>query len=71
MCTAVRASHFSNALPPMVVTLLGIVIEVRAHPEKAPSPMVVTPLGIVEFLQPIINVFELVSIKALQLSRLS
>ena len=37
-----------NALSPMLVTLLGIVTEVKAvHSRNALSPMLVTPLGIV------------------------
>ena len=37
-----------NALPPMVVTLLGMVMPVKAlHIENAESPMVVTLLGMV------------------------
>ena len=36
----------SNAFDPIVVTLFGIVIELRyVHPEKAKSPIVVTVLG--------------------------
>ena len=41
---------------PRVVTLLGIMMEVRPiQPEKAPSPMLVTLFGIIVFLQPAIN----------------
>ena len=36
-----------NALSPILVTLLGMVKEVREHHAKAPSPMLVTLLGIV------------------------
>ena len=39
------------------------------HSLKAPPPMEVTVLGITVFLQPIINVFVLVLIMALQLFR--
>ena len=54
----------------MEVTLLGMVMEVRLlHPWKAPCPMEVTLLGIIVFLQPDFNVFDAVSIIALQLSR--
>jgi hypothetical protein len=54
----------------MLITLLGSVIDVRSlQPEKAFLPMLVTLLGMVVFLHPAINVFEAVSIMALQLSR--
>ena len=56
----------------MLVTLLPIVTLVRQlQPENAEYPMLVTPLGIIVLLHPFISVFEYVSIKALQLSRLS
>ena len=44
-----------NALLLMLVTVLGIVIFVRLHPQKAYDPMVVTPSGRLTFpnlLQP-------------------
>ena len=53
----------------MLVTLLGMHMEVRLQPPKALPPMLVTLLGITVFLQPVINVFVAVSIIALQLSR--
>ena len=43
-----------NASLPMLVTLLGIVIEVKlVQPENAPSPMLVTPSGIVIEVKPV------------------
>ena len=43
-----RAEQPENALPPMVVTLSGMVMEARAEqPENALSPMVVTLSGMV------------------------
>ncbi len=57
-----------NASWPMLVTLLGMEMEVRLeHPQKANPPMLVTVFGMVEFLQPAIRVLEDVSIMALQL----
>ena len=54
----------------MLVTLLGIVIEVRAlQLWNALKPMLVTLLGIIVLLQPVIKVLEDVSIIALQLLR--
>ena len=54
----------------MLVTLLGIVIEVRpVQPLNAWFPTAVTLLGITVFLQPVIKVLEDVSIIALQLLR--
>ena len=54
----------------MVVTLLGIVKDVRQlKPEKAELPIMGTLLGKVVFLHPLKSVFEEVSIIALQLSR--
>ena len=42
-----------NALPPMLVTLLGMVIEVRPEqPQNAVSPMLVTLLGMVTEVRP-------------------
>ena len=56
----------------MLVTLLGIVIEVREEqPLKALFPMLVTLLGMVVFLHPAISVLVAFSIIALQFSRLS
>ena len=53
----------------MLVTLLGIVIEVRLlQPEKAHCPILVTLLGIAVFLHPRIKEFVAFSIIALQLS---
>ena len=44
----VRALQSEKALFPIVVTLLGMVIEAREEqPRKAQSPIVVTPLGMV------------------------
>ena len=54
----------------MLVTLLGIVMEVKfLQPPKAPFPMLVTLLGIIVFAHPCINVLLLVSMIALQLLR--
>ena len=54
----------------MLVTLLGITMEVRPEqPEKAFSPMFVTLLGMVVDWHPTIRVLEAVSIMALQFSR--
>ena len=36
-----------KASRPILITLLGMVIEVRPQPIKAPSPMLITLLGIV------------------------
>ena len=56
-----RLLQFKNASPPMLVTLSGILIEVRLlHPLKAASPMLVTPLGT------LIEVRLLQSLKALR-----
>ena len=53
----------------MFVTLSGITILVREEMfQNALSPMLVTLLGIIVFLHPLINVFEAVSIIALQFS---
>ena len=44
----VSAVQFSKALHPMLVTLLGIVTDVRPlQPLNAEPPMLVTPSGIV------------------------
>ena len=56
----------------MLVTLLGIVTEVKEEqPLKALPPILVTLLGIVVFLQPAMRVLVAVLIIALQFSRLS
>ena len=56
-----------KASTPMLVTLSGMVMEVRPlQPEKAWSPMLVTLFGMIVFLQPAIKVFVAVSIIALQ-----
>jgi hypothetical protein len=60
-----------NASCSILVTLLGMMMEVIEHPQKALPPMLVTLLGIIVFWQPAIRVFVAVSIIALQLSRLS
>ena len=45
---AVRLSHSKNALSPILVTLSGIVIEVKTlQPANATSPILVTLSGIV------------------------
>ena len=62
-------SQLQNALLLMVVTLAGISIDVRPLPLKASTPIVVTPSGIIVPLHPTTNVFDVVSIIALQLSR--
>ena len=62
----------AKALPPMVVIVLGMVIEEAALlRQKAPPPILVTVLGNVVFLQPTISVLVALSMIALQLSRLS
>ena len=63
--TEVKPLQPSKALPPMLVTLLGIVTDdfKPEHPSKALTPMLVTLLGIVtevkpeqfSYLQPIIT----------------
>ena len=54
----------------MLVTLLGMVMEVRLlQTAKASDPIFVTLDGIMVFLHPATNVFEAVSIMALQLLR--
>ena len=54
----------------MLVTLLGIVTEVKPEqPSKALPPMLVTLLGIIVVLHPECSVFVAVSIIALQLFR--
>ena len=70
MVSEVRAQPLKARFS-IVVTLLGMMMEVSLCQAKASLPMVVTLLGIDVFLQPIISVFELVSMIALQLLRLS
>ena len=53
----------------MLVTLFGIVTEVRPHQPKAQSPMLITLFGITVFSHPAISVFVAVSMIALQLLR--
>ena len=54
----------------MLVTLLGIVIEViPEQPLKAPKPIFEMVFGIIVVEQPAINVLDAVSIIALQLLR--
>ena len=54
----------------MLVTLLGIVMEVRPEQQmKAEIKMIVTELGMVVDWHPAIRVLEAVSIMALQFSR--
>jgi hypothetical protein len=45
-CVSVKAGMFPKALAPIVVTELGIVMEVSPVLEKAAAPIVVTELGI-------------------------
>ena len=54
----------------MIVTLLGMVMEVRSlHPPKAERPILLTLLGMTVFLHPAISLLLDVSIMALQLFR--
>ena len=54
MISSAKELQPSNALPPMEVTLLGIVKEVKPQqPEKAEEPMEVTLLGIVNPVNPV------------------
>lgn len=54
----------------MLVTLLGMLTDVRpVHPEKALFAMPVTSLGMTVDAQPLIRMFDEVSIIALQLLR--
>ena len=49
-----RLVQFRNVRSPMLVTLLGIVIEFRpVQKENVPSPMLVTLLGIVIVVRPV------------------
>ena len=50
MVIEVREEQSEKALSPIVVTLLGMVIEVREQPEKAEEPIDVTPLPIITCL---------------------
>jgi len=69
MVMEVRPEQPKNALIPMLVTLLGMVMEVRPEqPANAKPPMLVTLLGTTVFLQPAINLFDALSMIALQLS---
>ena len=63
----VKPEQFQKAWSPMLVTELGIVMEVKPEPEKASLPMLVTELGMTVFLHPAISVPVPVSIIALQL----
>ena len=61
--------QLENNNSPIEEIEFGIVIEVKESlPVNAQLPIEVTEFGIVEFPQPTTNVFELVSIIALQLS---
>ena len=54
MLMEVRLLHPENALPLMLVTLLGMVTEVRLlHPENAQAPILITLLGIVTEVRPL------------------
>ena len=67
---SLQVMAFMKSSPPMLVTELGMLTEVRLEQlAKASSPMVVTPTGIVVFMQPLISVFDAVSIIALLFSR--
>ena len=56
--------QLQKAYAPILVTLLGMAIDVRRQSEKAQPPMLVTLLGILVFLHPAINVLDDVSIIA-------
>lgn len=61
-----------NASCSMLVTELGMVIELRFEQLlNASCPILVTVFGMIVFLHPRISLFEAVSIRALQLLRLS
>ena len=65
-------SQLRKAFAPILVTLSEITIEVsESQPAKASSPISVTLSGMIVCEQPCINVLVVVSIIALQLSRLS
>ena len=53
----------------MLVTDAGMLIDSIAQEENAFEAIETTVFGIIVFLQPLINMFELVIINALQLSR--
>ena len=62
----VKLEQYWNALPPILVTLLGISMLVKLlQLLNAAFPILVTLFGIIVFLQPAIRVFEAVSIIAL------
>lgn len=66
----VRSQQPLNALSPIDVTLLGIMMDDSSlQPENAELPISVTEVGIMVPLHPINRVFDVVSIMALQLSR--
>lgn len=66
----VRPQQPVKAISPMVVTLLGIVMEDRqSQPQNASLPISLTLLGIIVFLHPATNIFEDVSMIALHPSR--
>ena len=70
MVTVVKPLQPKNAASPMAVTELGMVTLVKSLQRlNADSPMEVMEMGIIVFLQPVIKVFEAVSMIALQLSR--
>ena len=70
MSMDVRPLQPENAYRPIDVTLSGIdMVVISACPKKAQTPMDVTLLGKVVFLHPTINVFDEVSMIALQLLR--
>ena len=58
--------HPSNAPSPMLVTLSGILMDVRPlHLENALFPMLVTLSGIIVFLHPAMSLFDAFSMIAL------
>ena len=62
----VKLEQPENVSPPILVTLLGISMLVKlVQPKNAESPILVTLLGIIVFWQPVIRVFDAVSIIAL------
>ena len=68
MYTDVRLPQPSKAKSPIMVTELLMDKETNSvQPAKDAYPIMVTEFGMIEFLQPMINVFELVSIMAWQL----
>ena len=70
MVTEVSPEQPEKALSPIVVTLLGIVMDFSPEqPKKAELPNFFTLLGITVVKQPRINVFVSVAIMALHLSR--